>query len=430
MNLLIDILSYVVFTGFMFAAICAMTRGGRGWCRRVVALGALVAVDVAVEQCWQLGKMPFDLWLAVCFCAKGGVLTACVFFLSRDPTGRRLFLSIVYCAYAACYASVFHLFAYRDVFGLSEEWRAVIGLGFVVAANLAFIYLVLPCVPRGDRALRWRDPCLGAGVLLMHLFGTGIWPVSVVSASGRNCLLFALASATAWVVFPLLCHAMRMRLINVEIAHNLDMMVAEVKERRSALDEARRLRHDQRHHRIVIADMLLRDRPKEALAYVNALDREGWALAGTTDVWCRNETVNAILSGAARKAAELGVGFSAEAHVERASPLPDVELVSLVANLVENAVCACGEVEGCGSTAEQGKVCVTLRQRGDMFGITVTNPVPDGFALSSAGWPCAEWGVGLASVGRIVAKYRGEWRYRLEGGLLTCSAVVCAGEER
>jgi len=428
--MLIDILSYVVFTGFMFAAICAMTRGGRGWPWRVLAMVALVAVDGVVEQCWQLGKMPLDLWLAVCFGAKGTALAACVFVLSRDPPGRRIFLSIVYCAYAACYASVFHLFVYRDVFGLSADWRVAVGLGFVAAANLAFMRLVLPYVPTGDRGYRWRDPCLGAGVLLLHLFGTGIWPVSVVSAPARGCLPFALVSATAWIVFPILCRTMRLRLLNAEIAHSLDIMVAEVKERREALDEARRFRHDRRHHRIVLADLLLRGRTKEALAYVNALDRESAALAGTAGVWCRNETVNAILAGAARKAAALGVGFSAVAHVERSAPLPDVELVSLVANLVENAVCACGEAGGCRPKAEQGKVCATLRQRGDMFGITVTNPVPAGFSLSSAGWPCAEWGVGLASVGRIVAKYRGEWRYRLENGLLTCSVAVCAGEER
>jgi len=426
---LIEILSYLVFTGFLFAAVCAMTRGGRGWPWRVLALVAMVGADVAVELCWQQGGMPLDLWLAVCFGAKGGMLVAYVFVLSRDPPGRRLFVSTVYCAYAACYVSVFHWFVYRDAFGLSVGWRAVVGLGFVVAANLAFTHWVLPFVPQGDRCFKWREPCLGAGVLLLQLFGTGIWPVSVVSASSQSCLLFALVSATALVVFPLLCRSMRMRLLNAEIAHNLDVMVAEVKERRAALDEARRLRHDQRHHRIVVADLLLRDRTKEALAYVNALDREGGALAGTTDVWCRNETVNAILAGAARKAAALGVGFSAEAHVERTSPLPDTELVSLVANLVENAVCACGEVKGRRLKVDQRRVCVTLRQRDGMFGLTVTNPVPEGFSLSPAGWPCAAWGVGLVSVGRIVAKYRGEWLYRLENGLLTCSVAVYAGNQ-
>jgi len=90
----------------------------------------------------------------------------------------------------------------------------------------------------------------------------------------------------------------------------------------------------------------------------------------------------------------------------------------------QNAVEASGEKLKLGVEVEERNVCVTLRQRGDMFGLTVTNPVPAGFSLSPAGWPCAAWGVGLASVGRIVAKYSGEWRYRLEDGLLTCNAAV------
>jgi len=414
-----DIIAYAIFTGFEFAALCAFTRIGRGWPLQLLGLGVLVGVDVLLEWWWQLGLLHLDAWVSVCFLFNWGAVAAMTLCLSRECLGRRVFLSLAYGAYAVCFVVVFHLLAYRNIFGLSETVAGLVGLAVVAVMNLALVFWILPWMPRESRVSRWRDPCIAAGAVFANMFACGLWPISAVTAPVRYGLAFALASVAAWVAFPMLCRSMRERLHNADVERRFEQLMAEVKERRTALDEARRLRHDQRHHRIVIADLLLRNRPKEALAYVNALDREGAALAGSTEVWCRNETVNAILAGAVRKAAALGVGFSAEAHVERTIPLPDTELVSLVANLVENAVEACG-----------GEVTCVLRQRGDMFGLTVRNPVPEGFSLSPAGWPCAEWGVGLASVGRIVAKYSGEWRYRLENGLLTCSVAICAGEKR
>jgi len=68
-----------------------------------------------------------------------------------------------------------------------------------------------------------------------------------------------------------------------------------------------------------------------------------------------------------------------------------------------------------------------LRQRDAMFGLTVANSVPAGFRLSSAGLPCAEPGVGLGSVRRVVERHAGAWQYTLEDGTLTCELVLYAG---
>jgi len=44
-----DFIAYVVFTGFEFAALCAMTRLGHGWIWQLLGLGVLVGVDVLLE---------------------------------------------------------------------------------------------------------------------------------------------------------------------------------------------------------------------------------------------------------------------------------------------------------------------------------------------------------------------------------------------
>jgi len=74
------------------------------------------------------------------------------------------------------------------------------------------------------------------------------------------------------------------------------------------------------------------------------------------------------------------------------------------------------------------QVTCTLRQHDYGIGITVANHVAAGFALADNGLPCAEPGVGMESVRRIVEKRKGTWAYDLKDGVLTCQVVLIFGE--
>jgi len=453
MSILSDISSYAVFTGFQFVALCVMTRGGRGWPWRVLALAALAATDVLVESSLFFAQLPLDKWLAACFAVKWCLVGTLVFVLSRDSLGRRAFLSIAYGAYAIGFSVIFHVITYRNVLGLPTGLSVAVGLAVVAVLNLVLIFRILPLMPCDDRENRWCAPCLAAFVTAASMYVCGFWPVSVLTSPARDCAAFGLMLVGVWVAFPSFCRTMRERQHNAAVERSLELMTAEVRVRRAAIDEARRIEHDQRHHLIAVVDLLLRGKNKEALDYLSHVDGSLGALAAATRVWCENETVNAILSGYSRKAETMGVGFSAEAHVGPQAPLSDMEIVAVVANLVENAIEACaGKREGQGSRSrvessagqlEQTKtplltltsdldlsaVRVTIRQRGDLFGLTVTNPVPPDFRLSPAGLPCGEPGVGLNSIRRVVERYHGEWQYTLEDGQLTCELAVCVWGE-
>jgi len=434
MQVWVDILSFAVFTGFAFAALCAITRVGRGWPLQLLGLAALGVIDFLLELLWRTGRMPLDLWLSVCFAVKCGVIVVLVFALSRDSPGRRLFLSITYGAYAVCYAVFFHALTYRNVFGLHKEMVFVAGLVVVAALNLAFIFWILPQMPGDSRHYRWHVSCIVAGVVTASLFVSGVWPISVLTAPARYCSAFALASVVAWVAFPLLCRMMRERLFAVATDRRLELMMAEVKVRRSAIDLARRLRHDQRHHRAQIVEYMLSGQHEKVLDYLRQLDEEAEEAPTDKLVWCGNETVNAILSGVSRKAAAKRVSFAAEVRVERDIALPDVELVAVLANLIENALeAAAGQHKrepvrlSSPSTLDfdsSPQVTCILRQREFGLGITVTNTVPKDFALSDRGLPCAEPGVGLESVRRVVERHNGQWTYELKDGVLKCQVIL------
>lgn len=463
MRILIDILAYAVLTGFDFAALCRMTKVGRGWVAQLFALGVLVALNAAVELMWRAvpSVLPVEHWLTLLFLAREGAVAAFVLLLSRESVGRRIFLAITWLAYATCYSVICAAFAYRAVgggggygiLGLSYVWANVVSLVVLSVLNLVFLFWLFPLLPRDTRAVRWGVPCLNAVLIFAILFVSGVWPVSVCVAPSRYCVPFMLAFISAWIGFPFLCRAMRAHFQHASVRHSLELMTNEVVARRAAIEEARRMNHDRRHDRIVVTDLLLRGNVEKALAYLRETGGADGPLTAAAHVWCEHETLNAILAGAARKAAAKGVALRAEAHVGRALPLSDVELVAVVANLVENAINACEKVkvEGQGqqrsnisdssephkdqepplstftSNLDLTSVVVTLRQRGELFGLTVVNPVPPGFRLSPAGLPCSEPGIGLGSVREVVRRYRGEWQYTLENGSLVCELAVGAG---
>jgi len=426
-----DILSYAVFTGFQFAALCVMTRSGRGWTFRVLALFLLIATDALIEFGGFFAQLPLERWLAVSFALKWSVTSALLFLLSQDSFGRKCFLSIAYGAYAIGFSMIFHLFAYRNVLEVSQTLAVTAGLAVVTILNLVLIFRILPLMPRDGRENRWGTPCLTALLTAASMYVCSFWPVSIITASARDCTACWLMLVGVWVAFPAICRSFRERQQRAAVERKLELMMAEVKARREDVEEARRIRHDQRHHLIAVADLLLCDKTQEALDYLSRVDGCLDARETLTRVWCENETINAILSGYSRKAEMRGIGFAAEAHVGPKAPLSDMELVAVVANLIENAI---NEVErrgggGDGGGGEKRSVCVTLRQRGDRFGLTVTNDVPPDFRLSPSGLPCAEPGVGLESVRHLVDRYSGEWVYTLADGRLTCELALCGGRK-
>jgi len=418
---LTDILLYVVLIGFEFVALCAMTRVGRGWPWQLVGLLVLVGLKASMEAWYRLASPSYALWVMGCFIGAWFAFAALVMCLSRERCGRRLFLATTYGMYSVCHLSAFHALTFRNVFDLSDGWACAAGLAVISAANLVFIFVILPLIPRDGDKCSWTMPCIAVGFLFILLCVSGVWPISVLSASGLESIPFMVTLVISWVVFPGVCRFLRDMLHRGDVERNLAMLMAEMKERRAVIDQARRLRHDQRHHRVQLAEYLLRGQNDRALAYLRELDDEAAETPTDRLVWCNNETINAILASGARKAAAHGgVEFSAELHVEPTIDLPDLELVVVLANLIENAIhaaCACG-----GRSRPQ--VRVRLRQRTHGLGIQVENPVPPDFTLSAKGMPCENPGIGLESVRWVVERHSGEWSYTLADGVLTCNVVL------
>ncbi len=173
----------------------------------------------------------------------------------------------------------------------------------------------------------------------------------------------------------------------------------------------RRIRHDLRHHDERIAAMAREGDTDGILKYLGQ-DRTRYE---SFPVWCPNITVNSILSSFAGKAKEAGIEFEAHADTPEQSGVADVDFVAVLANLLENALNACIEIESF------GPVRVNIRRVDMKLVIAVSNPCAD-LKLEN-GLPAAR-GIGIDSIIYSSLKYQGEINYKIQGDICTACVIL------
>ncbi len=108
-------------------------------------------------------------------------------------------------------------------------------------------------------------------------------------------------------------------------------------------ESGRRIRHDVRHHNAVIAEYARRGQNEELLQYLKEYDRK--ADGEMAELICANTAVNNILSAYTRKARAEQIRVSMDVELGRNPGIPNIDLVTILANAYENAIYGCMEVK-------------------------------------------------------------------------------------
>ena len=119
------------------------------------------------------------------------------------------------------------------------------------------------------------------------------------------------------------------------VKQNVDYMVNYVENVKQRENEIRRIRHDVRHHNERIIALAKERNYEEIIKYLgNDNKKEG----KDKSTWCPHIVVNEILSSYETKVNEREIEFVASADTPTSSKIKDVDYVSILANLLENAL--------------------------------------------------------------------------------------------
>lgn len=185
----------------------------------------------------------------------------------------------------------------------------------------------------------------------------------------------------------------------------------------------RRLRHDMANH-IMTVGLLLGKDDARAKAYLDELTQRFQASKATR--FCENRIADMVLFSKSAEAAAHGIAFTAQAEVSETLGLNDLDFMSLLSNLLDNALEAA-------AGAEERQISVFLREHAGTLVLKIRNSIAAGFhpdLSRTTKRNAKEHGLGLEIVREICRKYHGEFLTETKEGMFEVSVLLLLPSQR
>lgn len=179
---------------------------------------------------------------------------------------------------------------------------------------------------------------------------------------------------------------------------------------RESEKEAAQIRHDARHHILLIKDYVEKGKLEHLLQY---LEQYGEDVENRrTEPVCLNPAVNSVLSVYIRQARSKNIRVSMNVGVPQKTSIRDIDWVAILANVFENAIHGC-----LNSGLPRQEIDMYIAQKGNKIMIQCSNTcakelkLPKGQSASGKGS-----GLGLPSIVNTASHYKGETDFSVEDG--------------
>lgn len=180
---------------------------------------------------------------------------------------------------------------------------------------------------------------------------------------------------------------------------------------------ARQTRHDFRHHNMVVAEYAKEKDYQAILTYLQEYEAREEEKYGVD--YCRNHVVNNLLCAYVNRARQEGVEVNADVRLGETAGISDYDLVTIIANILENAVNACGREEG------KRRVEITLQQKAGKLIFMCKNTCTEDVVFKN-GIPRNQEriSVGIKSVLMSVEKYNGSVNFSIVDGMFVSQVIL------
>ncbi len=189
-----------------------------------------------------------------------------------------------------------------------------------------------------------------------------------------------------------------------------------------SLESGRRIRHDARHHNAVIAEYLRRGQKDELLAYLKEYERE--LDIRTPENICSNTAVNNILSAYTRRARREQIQVILDIEIGKNLKVPNIDLVTILANAYENAIYGCIEVKK-QFPAQNCFIHLMLKKKKNKLVICCRNTCRIETELKN-GQPMPEYtgGIGVLSIIKTAENFDGEYDFKNDNGVFVFRLIM------
>ncbi len=180
-------------------------------------------------------------------------------------------------------------------------------------------------------------------------------------------------------------------------------------------EEAKILRHDIKHHMVLLYDYIDNGEAEKAKDYINSFNET--LDAHTNKSFCSNSAINAVLCYYEKIAADRGFVYEADVKLPNELTVDEQDLVVLLSNAVENSINHLTQTKAEG---EKARIAISIFSDGAALLIEVKNPCAHSVQFEN-GVPVANkkrhnHGIGTKSMIHLVKKYEGIYSFTIENG--------------
>lgn len=203
---------------------------------------------------------------------------------------------------------------------------------------------------------------------------------------------------------------------------NHRLMERQVELLEESVESGRRIRHDVRHHNAVIGEYARRGQTEELLQYLKEYQKK--LEENTAAAICGNSAVNNILSAYTRKAEREQIKVTLDVELGRNPGIPNIDLVTILANAYENAIYGCIEVKK-ENPKQECFIHLMIKKKKNKLVISCSNTCKREVEIKN-GKPKPETtgGIGVLSITKTADNFAGEYDFRNDNGVFIFRLIM------
>lgn len=246
---------------------------------------------------------------------------------------------------------------------------------------------------------------------LVMVILSAVFPVRLTHFSDPSVITFMFLSIAIMVVYPVIfsnLNSMSEAAMKREVERENKLLLAQIEMENIQLTADRQLRHDRRHHNLVLLEWANIGDIDSIREYLTNLVESEFKV-GDEVKYCGNRTINTVLSVYERRAKEDNISVKISANASQELTILPQDIVIVIANLFENAINATSKLK-----YKNKVIDIAIKENAQRLLIKVENKCRDKLIFDDS-----FYGIGISSIISIVEKYDGMHDFSAENGIFS-----------
>ena len=341
-----------------------------------------------------------------------------VFFFAttKGRLSQRLFTILTYSVFF-CIFMAFNTVIQGTFTGMNIVIRLIVLCALLIGILYYFLNFVCPLCRVASKSMvaGWYPLVFVNVIFVITLVALSVFPVKIASIYEPGFISLLFLSISIFAVYPVIFSNIKNMTevaMKRETEQQNELLLLQIEKENMQMNADRIARHDRRHHNLVLLELANKNDIENVKDYLKVLvddDAERYSEIS----FCKNPTINTVLSVYEKKAEAAGIQVKISARAGYDIAVSPKDLVIVIANLFENAINASKKLK-----TKEKIIDVDIREKETRLLVKIENSCKPNLKFDES-----DYGIGISSVITTTERYEGMYDFTAHDG--TFVSKVC-----